>query len=192
MRVKDHLNLERRRFFGLCGAAVALVSSPSIVSASTSSPKGVRSLSLHSINTGEKIKADYWIDGQYQPEVLEQLNHIMRDHRCDKVCAIDHSLFDLLNQLTTKLGTNKEIEIISAYRAPESNAQMRNKSKGVAKKSYHIKGMAADIRIPGRSLGDLYRSARSLKEGGVAYYGKSRFVHVDVGPVRTWGAKPKA
>jgi len=191
MQERDFPNLERRRFIGLCGAAAALAIHPSLASAASTPDKGVRTLSLHSLNTGEKLKIDYWIDGRYEPEALSQLHVIMRDHRCDEVSEIDHGLYDLMHRLSSRLESGREIEIISGFRSPQSNAQMRRQSKGVAKKSYHMKGMAADIRIPGRSLGDVYRSAVALREGGVSYYSKSGFVHVDVGPVRTWGKKPR-
>jgi uncharacterized protein YcbK (DUF882 family) len=46
--------------------------------------------------------------------------------------------------------------------------------------------MAIDIRLPGRTLGEVRRAALDLARGGVGYYPKPDFVHVDTGPVRAW------
>lgn len=154
--------------------------------------QGVRSLSLHNLHTGERVTTDFWVDGAYQPEALASIDAILRDHRCDTACTMDRHLIELLHRLSRTVDTQKPVEIISGYRSPATNEALRAKSKGVAKNSYHTRGMAADIRFADRSLADLYRAARGMKAGGVGFYGRSRFVHVDVGPVRTWGPKPKA
>ncbi len=95
-------------------------------------------------------------------------------------------VFDLLYVLTQKLETKKPIEVISGYRSPATNAMLAAYSEQVAKSSLHTVGMAVDIRIPGRELKDVYKTALALKAGGVGYYPVSKFVHVDVGRVRTW------
>ncbi|OOZ38428.1 DUF882 domain-containing protein [Solemya elarraichensis gill symbiont] len=149
--------------------------------------KEVRSISLHNLHTGEKSSVDYWFDGQYEKDALAEINKVLRDHRTDKVCEIDKSLIDYLSSVQKKLDVEgKTFEVISGYRAPESNAKLRQKSRGVAKESFHMKGMAVDIQIPGRSSGLVYKAATDLKLGGAGYYGKSRFVHLDVGGVRSW------
>ena len=57
----------------------------------------------------------------------------------------------------------------------------------MAKKSYHIKGMAVDITMKTRSVRQVSRAGLSLGAGGVGKYTRSRFVHLDSGPVRDWG-----
>jgi len=57
---------------------------------------------------------------------------------------------------------------------------------GVAKKSLHMQGRAADIRLPGVELKHLRLAALDLKDGGVGYYPKSNFIHVDTGRPRFW------
>ena len=76
--------------------------------------------------------------------------------------------------------------MISGYRSPKTNAMLREETKGVATHSYHMKGMAIDVRIPGVRLAALRDTARAAAHGGVGYYPKSDFVHIDVGPVRHW------
>jgi uncharacterized protein YcbK (DUF882 family) len=165
---------------------------PQVFSKSVSAETGVRSLTIANLHTGDRVTSDYWIDGQYQPEALATIDFVLRDHRSDEVFTMDRNLLDLLHQVARELDSSKPVEIFSGYRAPQTNAMLRRKGGGVAKNSYHTKGMAVDIRLPGRSLGQVYKVARSKKAGGVAYYGRSGFVHVDVGPVRTWGARPRA
>lgn len=187
----EDLNRHRRRFLGLLGAGALITGFPAISTAATST-KGHRSLSLYNLHTSESLKADYWIEGSYQPDVLDKVNFLLRDHRSDDVGMIDKNLLDLLHKLSSQLGTRKELGIVCGYRSPETNESLRGKKRGVAKNSYHVKGMAVDLRIPDRSPADIYFAARRLNIGGVGYYGRSKFVHVDVGPSRTWGPRPKA
>lgn len=143
-------------------------------------------LSLVHLHTGEELSVTYRRDGRYDPGALTALNHMLRDWRTGEVIEMDVTLLDLLVHLRHKIGTNKPFEIISAYRSPATNATLASASKGVARKSYHMKGMAIDIRVPGYLAEAVYPIARSLKAGGVGAYRSKNFVHVDTGPVRTW------
>ncbi len=152
-----------------------------------SRPKDVRSISLYNLHTGEKSSVDYWIDGQYEKEALAEINKVLRDHRNDAVCEINCELIDYLSSLQQKLDLDgKTFEVISGYRSPATNAKLRQKSRGVAKESFHMKGMAIDVQIPGTSSDLVFNAAKELKVGGAGYYGNSRFVHLDVGGVRSW------
>ena len=192
MRDQNQADPSRRRFLGLFGAAAGLVAAPVVSARIEPQPRGVRTLSLLNLHTGENLETEFWIDGQYQPEALSAIDHLLRDHRSDEVAPMNQKLVDLLHDLTAKLATGKPVEIVSGYRSPATNAMLRARSKGVAKNSYHTRGMALDIRVPDRGLSDVYHAARNLEAGGVGLYGRSGFVHIDVGPVRTWGARPKA
>lgn len=153
----------------------------------TGSTDSERSLSLYNTHTSESLESVvYWADGDYLPEALADINFLLRDHRTDRVKPIDPKLFDLLYTLSNKLENRKPYQIISGYRSPESNRQLRQASSGVAKKSFHLAGRAADIRLPGRNLSQLRRAALNLRAGGVGYYPKSNFIHVDTGPRRSW------
>ncbi|WP_319783529.1 YcbK family protein [Oceanisphaera sp. IT1-181] len=178
------LGVNRRRFLqGLGGlGAVAMLPMPAL--ASRSAP--VRKLSLHSINTGEQVTASFWEEGRYLKEGLNTLNRIMRDYRAEEQSEIDPKLYDQLYLLQHRLGKVGEIQIISGYRSPSTNAMLRRTSSGVAKKSYHMKGQAIDLRLPGVPLAQLRQAALNLKVGGVGYYPSSNFVHLDTGPVRSW------
>jgi uncharacterized protein YcbK (DUF882 family) len=145
-----------------------------------------RWLSLENTHTGEKLKTVFWQEGKYLEDSLKDLNHILRDHRQDEVMAIDKKLLDLLFALNGKLETKAPFQIISGYRSPKTNAMLASRSGGVARKSYHMKGMAMDLRLQDTSLMDVKKAALALRGGGVGYYPSSNFVHVDVGPVRDW------
>ncbi|MBW2146394.1 MAG: DUF882 domain-containing protein [Deltaproteobacteria bacterium] len=145
-----------------------------------------RSLSFYNTHTGDRLKVVYWIRGQYSTEALEEINHILRDHRTGEIKPIDTSLIDLLCAIHLKLEARAPFYIISGYRSPATNAFLCKRNNGVARKSLHMKGKAADIRLPGCDLSLLRRVAMGLRAGGVGYYRRSNFVHVDVGRLRYW------
>jgi uncharacterized protein YcbK (DUF882 family) len=102
---------------------------------------------------------------------------------------IDPALLDLLHELHGTLETDQPFHVISGYRAPETNAMLRERGgshTGVASKSLHMVGKAIDIRLPGVKLEHLRAAATSLRLGGVGFYPTSNFVHVDTGRVRYW------
>lgn len=146
-----------------------------------------KALSFYNTHTGEKLsKTVYWAQGDYIQENLDQINHILRDHRTDLVNPIDPQLLDLLHAISRQLGTTPPIHIISGFRSPASNRLLQKQTKGVAKGSLHMSGKAIDIRVPGCELGRLRRAAVAQKRGGVGYYPSSNFVHLDTGSVRYW------
>jgi len=148
-----------------------------------------RSLSLFNPHTKERFEGIYWCDGDYVSNALNNINHIMRDIRTNDVKPIDTHLLDLIFSISIKLKPEAPFRVISGYRSPKTNTLLRKRGNGAAKKSYHIKGQAVDIRLPGYRTSVLRRSAYELKKGGVGYYPKHRFVHIDVGPVRYWTGK---
>jgi uncharacterized protein YcbK (DUF882 family) len=145
-----------------------------------------RSVALDNLHTGEKIEAVYWADGDYIPDVLDAVNVHLRDFRSGDVHPIAPELLDLLDALNATTGTQAKFEVISGYRSAATNALLRERSEEVAKHSFHMEGMAIDIRLSDVDLARLHAAALSLGRGGVGYYPYSDFVHVDVGPVRTW------
>ncbi|MFQ6372685.1 DUF882 domain-containing protein [Shewanella sp. YIC-542] len=174
----------RQLLKGLGG--VALMSFIPAQAMASRSTRGRRSLSFYNIHTGEREDGIYWLDGQYDPDMLSSFNHLLRDHRQNLQAPMDKRLFDYLYQLQQQLNTDKEIHVISGYRSPKTNEMLRAHSGGVAKKSFHMSGMAMDIAMPGVKLSHVRNAAKGLKLGGVGYYPKSGFVHIDCGPVRSW------
>ena len=148
-----------------------------------------RSLSLYNPHSKENFNGIYWCDGDCVASAKENINYIMRDIRTDDVKEIDLNLLDLIFAISTKLRAKEPFTIISGYRSRETNELLRKCGSGAAKNSYHIKGQAVDIRIPGYKASVLRRAAYELNIGGVGYYPTRRFVHVDVGPVRYWTGK---
>jgi len=142
-------------------------------------------MSFYHTHTGERLKIDYSCEG-CTPFTLNKLNNFLRDFRTGDVHSIDPSLLDILYGIQQKSGNRGVIEIISGYRSSETNNRLRSKSSGVAKKSLHMKGKALDIRLTDLKTTDLRDVAISLHHGGVGYYAKSDFVHIDTGRFRTW------
>jgi uncharacterized protein YcbK (DUF882 family) len=145
-----------------------------------------RSLKFYNLHTGESLAATYWQDGHYIPDELDRVNYILRDFRANEIKPIDPALLDLLTRIQYQLGTNQPFNVISGYRSPATNAMLHANSEGVAKHSMHIEGKAIDICVPGRTLEQLHNVALAQRSGGVGYYPKSDFVHVDTGRVRRW------
>ncbi len=175
-------NFSRRSFLKLGMLAAALP-----LPAFASREAAERRLGFLNLHTGEKLDLPYWIEGDYVPESLAEINRVLRDHRTGAVAAIDIQLLDLLDRIKAALGTAQPFQVISGYRSPASNSLLASNSSGVARRSLHMEGKAIDIRIPGVPLADLRRAGLMLKGGGVGYYPGSNFVHLDVGRVRTWG-----
>ena len=186
---QDNLILDartsRRRFLQLSLGATTGLAMPSAFANLLTHPE--RKLSLLNLHTGESLNATYWAEGQYQTSELHAINRVLRDHRTGDSYDMDHDLIDMLNILHHKVGGKQAFHVISGYRSPKSNAQLRKNSSGVAKKSFHMQGRAIDIRLPGKDLSALRSAALNLKTGGVGYYPKSGFIHVDTGHVRQWG-----
>ena len=178
------MHTRRSLLRGGTAAIVAGVASPAIARIA---PTDYRAVAFNNLHTGEKLKVDYWVEGRYVPDALHEVNHVLRDYRNDEVHQIDPKLLDLLNHLHRRLDSAAPFQVISGYRSPQTNAMLHKRSHGVATHSLHMKGMAIDIRLPDRKLADLHNTALAMKAGGVGYYPKSDFVHVDVGRVRRWG-----
>ena len=178
-------NLSRRQFLhSLTGAAAGLVlTSPwRDVFADTAD----RSLSFFHTHTGEHLKLTYFSDGIYHAEALKEINHCLRDFRTNEIRPIDSRLLDILHIVHNTCNSNGTFEVISGYRSPHTNQSLRAQGHGVAEHSLHMEGKAIDVRLTDVDTACLKKAAASLKRGGVGYYAKSDFVHIDTGRVRYW------
>lgn len=181
---KQKTGLGRRDFLRLGVASTATMLALPVLAKSGSQQE--RTLSLHNTHTGENASSVYWAAGDYIDSGLQDINSILRDHRTGEIYPIDTDLLDLLYVLQQQVGCRKAYQIISGYRSPQTNAALRSSSTGVARRSYHMQGKAIDIRLPGCNLRQLHSAALGIKAGGVGYYPDSDFIHVDVGPQRSW------
>ena len=182
----DKFDANRRKLLALGGAALgaaAILPAPAFATLSTPRP---RILTLNNLHTGESLKAEFFDGRGYIQDELARLNHFFRDYRANKIKSIDPGLFDQLYRLQGLIGTNKPVQLIPGYRSLDTNDELRARSRGVAKHSYHTKGQAMDFHIEGISLSNVRKAALSMRAGGVGYYPRSNFVHIDTGPLRNW------
>jgi uncharacterized protein YcbK (DUF882 family) len=143
-------------------------------------------LGMHDVQTREFFNVIYRDDkGCYDEEALATIDHVFRCHGGQEEFPISLKLVELIDHIQDHFGA-KEVKVISGYRSPQHNAKLRRRSRRVARESLHMEGMAADIIIPGVTPRELAKFAKSLNAGGVGYYGRRAFVHVDVGPIRHW------
>lgn len=145
-----------------------------------------KTISFHNLNTGESLKTIFFQNGQYSAAGMEKINHFLRDYRNGKVIKIDPKLIMLVYRISKRVGFKGNIEVISGYRSKQTNDRLRRMGRNVAKNSMHTHGKAIDIRLPGVSTKRLRNVAQSYRAGGVGYYPKDGFVHVDTGPLRNW------
>jgi uncharacterized protein YcbK (DUF882 family) len=179
--------LSRRRMLALgLGAAALTVASPLNGALAALPQSGVRTLGLVNTHTNEKLTATYWRDGVYDKGALKDIDYALRDFRTGEVAAIDTNLLDLLVELHRRAGSRTPFHVISGYRSPKTNAMLASANGGVAKRSLHMDGKAIDIRLHDVALSDLRQAALDMKAGGVGYYKKSDFIHIDTGRVRQW------
>ncbi|MGB8813296.1 MAG: DUF882 domain-containing protein [Paracoccaceae bacterium] len=178
----------RRGLLGIF-AATAIVAAPTM-SKAFGVLKGagdIRRVKMYSGRTGESVDTIYWIEGEYIPEVLKEINHFMRDWRSGDAIKMDPRNLDILAASHRLMDVSEPYMMLSGYRSPATNAMLRSKSRGVAKHSLHMVGQAADLRLKSRSVNQMAKAAETCHSGGVGRYHGSNFVHMDCGPVRHWG-----
>jgi uncharacterized protein YcbK (DUF882 family) len=149
-------------------------------------PDAPRSLSLFNVHTRESIVVTFRQNGRYVQSELDRLNDFLRDSRSAEEVQMDPELFDILWLVRRRLRSEGSFQVLSGYRSPETNAWLASVSRGVASDSLHMRGQAMDVMLPGRTAGQIREAARQLGMGGVGYYPRSGFVHLDTGPVRYW------
>jgi len=165
---------------------VSSPASPAAPAVHTRTSKAVKRLAVLNLHTDERCDVVYRENGVCIDEAAQQLDRVLRDFRTGEVHPIDRELFDLLADLHDRVDGNGPFHVISGYRSPKTNAMLNKKSSGVATRSLHMDGKAIDIRLPGRALTSVRDTALAMKRGGVGYYARSDFVHVDTGRVRRW------
>ncbi|MEO0361428.1 MAG: DUF882 domain-containing protein [Pseudomonadota bacterium] len=179
--------LQRRGVLALATGLLAATAAPQVV-ASPSILRGagdIRRLHLSNPRTGDKLDTVYWVDGEYIPEAKSEIDFLLRDWRENLIIDFDIKTVDILAGTYRLLEASEPISIVSGYRSPVTNAMLRRRNRGVAKDSYHTKGMAIDLQMKSRAATTIRRAAKRVSGGGVGGY--RSFTHIDSGPVRAWG-----
>jgi len=145
-----------------------------------------RQLSFYHTHTQKELHVTYQRNGEFLDSALLEINNFLFDFRTGDATTIDPDLMDLIYEIRASLGSSGTFEVISAYRSPKTNEMLRGRSSGVAKNSQHMLGTAIDIRLRDVELTKLRDAALAMQGGGVGYYEKSNFVHIDTGRVRRW------
>lgn len=143
-------------------------------------------LELTALHTGEHLTVAVSADNPMPPTAFAQLSHLLRDYRTNEQHEMDPALFGLLIELARACGCEAKYEVISGYRSPATNAQLRAGGHHVAEHSLHMAGRALDVRLRGCDLSRLRDATLHARRGGVGFYPRSNFVHVDTGRVRSW------
>lgn len=180
----DYVSLPRRSFlFWGAAAAAMLIVKPDTASAAVDKS---RTLTLHALWSAENFGGPYYEKGCYLPDALAEINHLLRDRHNEAVIKMDIRLLDLLNGFAAKADYKKPLQIVCGYRSRSTNNTLLQQGQKVAKDSLHILGRAVDVRFDGLPLKQARKIAIAMQGGGVGYYRKSNFLHLDVGSVRTW------
>ncbi len=167
-------------------ALVALAVTASVTPPAPVRAADARQLSFYHTHTRLSLDVVYYANGEYVDSALDEINRFLKDFRTGEITEINPQLLDLLHDVRNELGQEATIEVISAYRSPKTNEMLRTTTSGVAKNSQHVKGNAIDVRLRGIHTTTLRDTALRMERGGVGFYPKSDFVHLDTGPVRTW------
>ena len=187
MKNTNSSGISRRGLLGAF-AATAIAATPTYSSAAgfLRGAGDIRRIAMHSGRTGEHLNTIYWIEGEYIPEAVREINMHMRDWRTGEAIQIDLRTIDIMSASLNLLDTSEPYLPLSGYRSPKTNQMLRSNNRGVARNSLHMRGQAADLRLQGRTPTQMASAALACRAGGVGRYGRSNFVHMDCGPIRSW------
>lgn len=185
------MNTRIARLLAGCAFVLTLcVSSPSVETAALHASifrlTGDGRIDLLDVHTGEKLSIVYRDGGGlYRESALDAVDRVLRCHGDQEEFPISLKLVELIDHLQDHFGADV-VRIVSGYRSPEYNAALKRRLRRVAHNSLHMQGWAMDIQFPDVGKQVLGGYARSLSSGGVGVYASSSFVHIDVGPIRSW------
>lgn len=178
--------IDRREVLKLGLAGVLATTLPLSFATDAQARQNTWRVGFRNAHTGDSFNGVYRVGNKYMPEAFERMNYILRDFRTGEVFPMDPRVIDIMALIQQKAKQREPIEILSGYRSPKTNARLRKNTSGVARNSFHMYGQALDMHIKGYRTSSLRNIAKGLKAGGVGYYPKSDFIHVDTGAVRSW------
>jgi len=173
--------MNRRRFLW---RAVGFLSAPPVGASATPLASGGFRLRLLDAQTGVTFDGVYRDARGPIARVMDELCVFLRDHHSGGMINIDVGVIDFLAEVMAATGQTSAV-VLSAFRSMETNAMLARTTFGVAENSQHILGRALDVRFAAR-LPDAVAAARAMRRGGVGWYPRSGFIHLDTGPVRNW------
>lgn len=186
----DSFRASRRRFLTLIGYGSLLsLGGPAVVNVEAKTIPSSKTLALEHVHTGEKLKLAYFEQGHYIEDALQEISYLLRDYHTDDVHPIDPALLDQLYDLKTMLRINQPFYLSSGYRSPSTNISLRNVCRCTARHSLHMQGRAVDFHVKGVATYKIKKAALAMHRGGVGYYKRADFIHLDTGDFRYWGAK---
>ena len=147
-----------------------------------------RTIILSSQHTNESGSFTFMVNGVYDQATLDKLNYFCRDWRLNEPTKMDPHLFDVIWEVYRESGSTQPIDVLSAYRSPQTNAMLRRRSRQVAEHSQHMQGKAIDAHFVDVGTGRIRDIAMRMQAGGVGFYptGMTPWVHIDSGSVRYW------
>ena len=187
MKKETRSGITRRGLLGAF-AATAVAAAPTYSNAAgfLRGAGDIRRIAMHSGRTGERLNTIYWIEGEYIGEAVREINLHMRDWRTGEAVQMDLRTIDIMSATLNLLETDEPYLLLSGYRSPNTNRMLSHSNRGVARNSLHMLGQAADLRLTGRTTLQMANAALACRAGGVGRYGRSNFVHMDCGQVRSW------
>lgn len=178
--------LTRRSFLVHSAQTVAGLAALSIPDLCVAKVSDKRTLSLYHARAQKELTLTYASGRNYNHKALARINSFLRDYQTGQVHRIDPKLLDILWAIQQEMGSKGVYKVVSAFRSPQTNRKLRRTQSGVASHSLHMEGRAIDISFTGVDLGQVRQCAMALQTGGVGYYPRSDFVHLDTGDYRTW------
>ena len=147
-----------------------------------------RTITLSNQHTNESGSFTFMVNGVYDSGTLDKLNYFCRDWRLNEPTKMDPHLFDIIWEVYRESGSSQPIDVLSAYRSPQTNAMLRRRSRQVAEHSQHMQGKAIDAHFLDVSTARIRDVAMRAQAGGVGFYptGNTPWVHIDSGSVRYW------
>jgi len=143
-------------------------------------------IELDHAHLGERLSVRYrTASGAYDPQALAAIAHFFRSRDSGEEGEISLRLIELIDFVQDHFHPKRTL-LVSGYRSPVLNEELRRSGARVAESSLHTEGIAADLQFDGLNLRKLWNELRQRNIGGVGYYGEQGFLHLDTGRPRFW------